>query len=158
MLGFRWAGTWAFVLLTKVTPGVGLLWFAVRREWRALGSRPPARPGHRGGVVALAPQLWADWFDLLAGSTGSSTVPGSVPIPLILRLPVAVAVIAWAAVSDRRWLLPVGVLLAMPVIWWGSFAMLAGSVALRRAEIEEWLLTRVAPRSHRRRSVLAAEH
>ena len=37
VLGFRWPGTWAFVLLTKVTPGVGLLWFAVRREWRSLG-------------------------------------------------------------------------------------------------------------------------
>src|SRR5206468_4784243 len=36
VLGFRWPGPWAFVLLTKVTPGVGLLWFAIRREWRAL--------------------------------------------------------------------------------------------------------------------------
>ena len=36
VLGFRWPFTWAFVLLTKVTPGVGLLWFAVRREWRSL--------------------------------------------------------------------------------------------------------------------------
>ncbi|MEX1335516.1 MAG: glycosyltransferase family 87 protein, partial [Candidatus Limnocylindrales bacterium] len=37
-LGFTWSGTWAFVLLTKVTPGVGLLWFAVRREWRAVAT------------------------------------------------------------------------------------------------------------------------
>src|SRR4051812_32333136 len=36
VLGFRWPATWAFVLLTKVTPGVGLLWFAVRREWAKL--------------------------------------------------------------------------------------------------------------------------
>ena len=36
VLGFRWPATWSFVLLTKVTPGVGLLWFAVRREWRSL--------------------------------------------------------------------------------------------------------------------------
>ena len=28
VLGFRWPATWAFVLLTKVTPGIGLLWFA----------------------------------------------------------------------------------------------------------------------------------
>ena len=34
--GAGWAGAWAFVLLTKVTPGVGLLWFALRRRWRAL--------------------------------------------------------------------------------------------------------------------------
>ena len=36
-LGFRHPWTWAFVILTKVTPGIGLLWFAVRREWRHLG-------------------------------------------------------------------------------------------------------------------------
>src|SRR4029453_16027075 len=34
--GFRYPVTWALMLLTKVTPGVGLLWFLVRREWRAL--------------------------------------------------------------------------------------------------------------------------
>ena len=31
-LGFRYPAAWSFVLLTKVTPGVGLLWFAVRHE------------------------------------------------------------------------------------------------------------------------------
>ena len=45
-------------------------------------------------------------------------------------------VIAWAARASRRWLLPVGVLLAMPVIWWGSFAILTATVALRRDRIE----------------------
>ena len=37
VLGFRWPWMWAFIVLTKVTPGIGLLWFAVRREWRSLG-------------------------------------------------------------------------------------------------------------------------
>ena len=36
VLGFRAPATWAFPILTKVTPGLGVLWFAVRREWRAL--------------------------------------------------------------------------------------------------------------------------
>ncbi|MDQ3937234.1 MAG: hypothetical protein M3253_00980, partial [Chloroflexota bacterium] len=31
-LGFRYPWAWSFVVLTKVTPGIGLLWFAVRRE------------------------------------------------------------------------------------------------------------------------------
>ena len=34
LIGFRHPWAWAFVALTKVTPGVGMLWFAVRREWR----------------------------------------------------------------------------------------------------------------------------
>ena len=74
--------------------------------------------------------------ELLRSSAGSSTVPGSVPIPLLLRAPVALVVIAWAAIRGWRWLLPVGVLLAMPVIWWGSLSLLAACVALRRLDIE----------------------
>ena len=35
--GFRYPWTWAFVILTKITPGIGLLWFVLRREWRQLG-------------------------------------------------------------------------------------------------------------------------
>lgn len=138
--GFRFAGTWALPVLTKVTPGLGLLWFAVRREWRSLGVAGLMTATVVGVSALLAPGLWQEWFELLRSSTGSSTVPGSLPIPLIVRLPVAAAVIAWAALRDRRWLLPVGVLLAMPVIWWGSFALLAGSVALRRVDAERILV------------------
>lgn len=136
VVGFARPGAWTFALLTKVTPALGLLWFAVRREWRALAEVAVVT----AAVVAVswlaAPTQWADWVDLLASSTGSSTVPGSLPVPLLLRLPVAVAVIAWAAWRGWRWLLPVGVLLAMPVIWWGGFALLAACVALERHRFE----------------------
>src|SRR5262245_51148072 len=33
--GVRWASSWLLMFITKVTPFVGVLWFAVRREWRA---------------------------------------------------------------------------------------------------------------------------
>jgi hypothetical protein len=141
--GFRRPGAWALALLTKVTPSIGLLWFAIRREWRPLLEAAVVTGAIVAISLAVAPDQWADWFRLLASSTGSSTVPGSVPVPLVLRLPVAAVVIAYAARTERRWLLPVGVLLAMPVIWWGSFAMLAGVVALRRREIEDWLVGRL---------------
>ena len=39
LAGFRYPGAWSFVVLTKVTPGIGLLWFAIRREWGALVPR-----------------------------------------------------------------------------------------------------------------------
>jgi hypothetical protein len=63
VLGFRWPAAWAFVLLTKVTPGIGLLWFAVRREWRSLG----IALGATGLVVAVS-------FVVIPGpgSTGSA--------------------------------------------------------------------------------------
>jgi hypothetical protein len=143
VIGFRWPAVWSFVLLTKVTPGVGLLWFAARREWRQLAVATAATLAVAGVSYALAPGLWLDWFELLIASAGATTAAGSVPIPLILRLPVAVAVIVYAARTDRRWLLPVGVMLALPVLWWGGSAMLVGCLALRRAEVEEWLLRRL---------------
>ncbi len=147
VLGFRAAGAWALPLLTKVTPGVGLLWFLVRREWGALFLAAIATLAVTGLSALLAPDAWRSWVDLLRASAGASTVSGSIPIPFLLRLPVALLVIAWAARRDARWLLPVGVLLAMPVIWPGSLALLAGSVALRRREIERALLSRLPGRS-----------
>jgi hypothetical protein len=55
VVGFRWPAAWSFVLLTKVTPGVGLLWFAVRREWNQLATALVATGhdhGRFGGVHA----------------------------------------------------------------------------------------------------------
>ena len=137
VLGFGRSWTWAFPLLTKVTPGLGLLWFGVRREWLSLAVAFAATAAIIAATALVTPGLWADWFALLTSSTGSSTVPGSIPVPLVLRLPLALLVIIQAARSGQRWLLPVGVLLAMPVIWWGSLAILTGCVALKRVEIED---------------------
>ncbi len=136
VIGFGRSFAWALPLLTKVTPGVGILWFAVRREWFGFSLAIAATLAVIAVTAVLTPGLWAEWFQLLTSSTGSSTVAGSVPIPLIARLPLAVIVIIIAARRDQRWLLPIGVLLAMPVIWWGSLALLTACVALKREEIE----------------------
>jgi len=154
VLGFRRAGTWALPILTKVTPALGLLWFAARREWRPLLEAGLVTALIVVVSAVLAPGLWSDWLHLLASSTESSTVSGSVPVPLLLRLPVAAVLIAWAAARDRRWLLPIGVLLAMPVIWWGSFALLAGSVALERRHIETRLLALLSRGERERRDAV----
>jgi hypothetical protein len=82
-----------------------------------------------------------------------------VPIPLVLRLPFALALIAFAAWRGERWLLPIGVLLAMPVIWWGSLALLTASVALKRDDIEsgfDLLLSTLNERYQRRLAARAA--
>ena len=51
VLGFRWPALWAFNILTKVTPGVGLLWFLVRREWRPLAIALGTTARDRGCLV-----------------------------------------------------------------------------------------------------------
>ena len=50
----RAPAVWAFPLLTKITPGVGIVWHVVRGQWRALAIAL-ARPRHRRGVVRAHP-------------------------------------------------------------------------------------------------------
>jgi Glycosyltransferase family 87 len=124
VLGFRWAGTWSFVLLTKVTPGVGLLWFLVRREWRALF----LALGTTAAIVAvsflIAPDVWRDWVALLRhdGGTQSSV--------LLVRIAIAAVIVVWGARTERRWTVPLAAMLALPVVWMDSFSMLLGCVAV----------------------------
>jgi hypothetical protein len=159
VLGFSRSFAWAFPLLTKVIPGVGMLWFGVRREWFKFGVAIAVTLAIIAVTAVITPGLWAEWFELLMSSTGSSTVPGSVPIPLMARLPFAIAIIAIAAWKGWRWLLPIGVLLAMPVIWWGSLALLTACVAIKRDEFEkrlDALLVAIESRYHRRLSTQRA--
>jgi hypothetical protein len=126
--GFRWPAAWAFLLLTKVTPGVGVLWFAFRREWRALAVALGTTALIALASYVVAPHLWPLWIDALLTMTQlpqSSLVP-----PLVARLPLAVFTVWFAARTDRRWLLPVACFLAVPNPWAVTAAILGASVAL----------------------------
>ena len=128
VFGFRWPALWAFMALTKVTPFVGVLWFAFRGEWRAFAIALGATAGIVAVGWAIAPDLWAEWIRSLAVSAGRESL--SYLGPLWLRLPLAVAVTWYAARTDRRWLLPVAVTFALPNIWLHGFAVTAAAVAL----------------------------
>jgi hypothetical protein len=147
IVGFRWPAAWALMFLTKVTPGVGVLWFLVRREWRSLAIALGVTAAIAAVSFVLDQAQWARWVDILradaggAGSATFSTVGWYLPIGLAPRLVAAIVVVVVAAWSDRRWLLPVGVVLAMPVVWLNSLAVLAACVPL-------WLETRAAAIEH----------
>jgi hypothetical protein len=128
--GFRWPWTWALVLLTKITPGVGLLWFALRREWRHLGIALGATAGVVVVSFVLLPDAWRDWIELLAANTGKGGTWAAVPIPLLVRGPIGVALIAWGAPRNQRWTVPVGAMLALPALWYGSLSMLLAVIPL----------------------------
>lgn len=126
ILGFRTAAPWALMLLTKVTPGVGLLWFAVRREWRALLVAVGITAAAAIVSALLDPSAWRQWLGILqASSSTPATVGWFVPVPLVARLPIGVVLAIIAAASNRRWLLPFAVVAAMPVFWLNSLAVLA---------------------------------
>jgi hypothetical protein len=133
VIGFRYPVVWAFPLLTKVAPGIGLLWFAVRREWRNLALAIAATLAVAAVSATLAPSLWHDWYTLLHRSlTERHPVEGSyLAIPSWVRLPIAVAVIVWGARTDRHWTVPVGALLAMPILWLNVFTLLIAIIPLR---------------------------
>jgi hypothetical protein len=122
------AWTWVAVLLTKVTPGVGLLYHVGRREWRAV-------------VVAVATTLfvvvvtwplglWPEWFRSLGAAQG--TYP---TVDLVAPLPIRVLIGGVLSLAAARWLwlLPIGMIVAMPGLLPSSFALLAALPRLLNA-------------------------
>jgi hypothetical protein len=126
VLGFRHPWTWSFVLLTKATCGVGLLWFAVRREWRQLAVALGATAAISAATFVLLPHLWVDWFGFLAASVGVVATNNDIEVPLLVRLPLAAALVTWGALTDRRWTVVAAVTLALPVLWVTGLAVLIG--------------------------------
>jgi hypothetical protein len=164
VIGFRYPAVWAFPLLTKVAPGIGLLWFLFRREWRNLSIAIAATVAVAGLSALLAPGLWHDWWELLRRSImDKQVVEGAyLGIPVWLRLPFAVGIIFWGARTDRHWTVPIGVLLAMPILWFNVFSMLLAVVPLRQelglTPARAWLLReRLLPRPARPKAASAPQ-
>ncbi len=49
---------------------------------------------------------------------------------------IAGALVAWGALHDRKWTVPVAAAIAMPVLWLTAFATLAALPALGRRELQ----------------------
>ena len=137
-LGFRYPAAWAFVILTKVTPGIGLLWFAVRREWRKLA----IALGVTAAIVLVSllidGRLWVEWIEEgILPVLGRDIGQPALPIPLWLRLPVAAALVIWGARTNRKWTVPASAALALPVMWFAGLSILAAISALDRPALRE---------------------
>jgi hypothetical protein len=138
VLGFRYPAAWAFVLLTKVTPGVGLLWFLVRREWRNLAIALGVTATLVVVSLVVDFRLWQEWIDkeLLVSLRQPPSQP-QIDIPLLIRMPIAAAIVVWGALRNRKWTVPLAAALAMPVLWISAFAVLAALPAMGRPELAE---------------------
>ena len=106
-----------------------------------------------GRIVAvslvLQGQLWVDWLAFI-GSTpeGGSVAQFQIAIPLWIRLPAAAVLVAWGALTDRRWTVPVAATLALPVLWVSGFAICA---ALASEPVRKVPRVTIPPRDRRRR-------
>ncbi len=129
--GLRWPALWSFVLLTKVTPGVGLLWFAVRREWRNLGIAIGVTAAIATASFVVAPGTWFDWVAFLQTLTPSDGVP------LWARLIGAAALVTWGALTDRPWTVVLAVTIATPRLYLQTPAMLVGLLYYVRPKLSD---------------------
>lgn len=132
--GFRFPATWAFVLLTKVTPGIGLVWFALRREWRFLLIAFGSTAVILGVSFVLMPRAWADWLGFIT----SGQTPAGPPYPWTLwqRLPLALVIVAVGAWRGWRWTVVVSSTIALPVLYVISPSMLVGVLPFVREKID----------------------
>jgi hypothetical protein len=123
---FRYPALWAFPILTKITPAVGLVWYAMRHEWRSLA----IALGTTAAIVvvsfATVPLLWADWIRLLLTSDPDYADVVVIAAPIWVRVVAGATIVAWGAATDRRWTVIVGVWVSLPATWLTTLAMLTG--------------------------------
>lgn len=131
--GFRWPAAWAFILLTKVTPGVGLMWFVGRREWRSLGIAVGATAAVVLVSFVLAPNLWQQWLGVLASNAGVGSEWEWVVLPLSIRVPIGAALAFLAGRRGWPWLVPVASTIALPALWPVNLTLLVAAIPLLRA-------------------------
>lgn len=106
-LAVRTPSVWIFGVLTKVTPGVGLIWMLARRELRAVLRVVGATAAIVGVSWAVAPEQWSGWLRLL--TTSDSGDPLFVP-----RCLLAAGLVIWGARRHPAWL-AVAVTVCTPV-------------------------------------------
>lgn len=122
VIGLRHPAFWAFPILTKVTPGIGVLWFAIRREWRQLGSAIAVSAAVALVSLVATPDLWWAWIERMSGDSGRAG--GPYLAVLIVRVVAGAAIVVYAGWRDRAWLLPIAVVVALPILWPDSLAIL----------------------------------
>jgi hypothetical protein len=140
VVGFRFPSAWAFVLLTKVTPGVGLLWFAIRREWRALGIVAATTACLVAVSLLTHGSQWPSYLELITSGQAPAVAPYY--LSLWVRLPLAIALVTVGALGGWRWTVPVAAMLALPVFYIISWSMLVGVLPFIREAAGRWLARR----------------
>ena len=142
VVGFRHPATWSFVLLTKVTPGIGLLWFLIQRRWRAFATAIVATAVLAALSFIVRPGDWLGYLHLWTIAPAPAVSPYY--LSFWQRLPFALLFIVWGGVTGRRWPVVVGSTLALPVYYIISTSMLVGVLPYLREALGKVLAERRA--------------
>ena len=138
VVAFRGPAAWALPLLTKVTPGIGVLWLAGARRWRPLALAIGVTLAISLVSFVAAPQLWFDWIDVLTGNV-DRPIPSEIavlPGPLWARTAAGAAVALAGGWRGWRWTVPVAATLALPVPWSSGLSVLVALIALARMHLK----------------------
>jgi hypothetical protein len=119
--GLRHPGLWAFPLLTKIGPGIGLLWFLFRREWWPLLVGIATTAVICGVSLVLAPTLWTEWLVFVLVNRDAPSPLPLVPVALPIRLLMSTLLLAWAAPRGHRWAVPLAAGWAIPALYEGTY-------------------------------------
>jgi hypothetical protein len=132
VVGMTHSGAWAGVILTKVTPGVGTLYFLGRREWRRFGAALGTTAGIALVSYVLWPEAWAEWVAFLADSQGRSQAFLLTDYPLAPRVAAGAVLAVLAGWRGRPMALPFIALLTLPAVWFTALSLLAAVPRLAR--------------------------
>ena len=117
VFGLRRPMLWVVPALTKITPTLGPVWFAVRKEWRGLSLSLVAIAVVAATSFAVTPHQWSDWVHFLLDHKHQNQAL------LPLRVAGALVLTAFAARTNRTWLLVVAMLVANPMVYRSYFAL-----------------------------------
>ncbi len=106
-VGFRVSSGWLPPTLVKVTPAVALAWFAARGDARSVLRAAIVLGVVLGLSFAAAPDLWAQWWNLLTGHRGTG---------ITVRVVAALVVVVVAARTERPVWVLVALVIASPVV------------------------------------------
>ena len=121
VLALRYPAAWAIPTLTKIGPGIGMLWLVFRREWRGLRTAVLVTLAIAAVSFVLAPSAWIEFVNFSVENYGK---PGVVPIvgpPFPVRLVMAAIIIWIGARTNQEWLVYIATGIAIPALYAWSF-------------------------------------
>lgn len=131
VLAVRHPAAWALPVLTKIGPGIGLVWHLVRRDWRSLRMAFLACLLVVLITAVAAPSAWADYIAFARRSSDLYVPLPVVEIPWAVRLVMSALVIAWGGLTGRAWAVPIGAGWAMPALYpWSFLSIWIGAIRL----------------------------
>ncbi len=128
----RWPWLFTVGALIKVSPGLGLVYLAMRRQWRDLAISAALGAGIVIVSLVTVPDLWRGFIDAIAGRAdmvGNSLIP----VPYSVRaLTGFVLAVVGGAIGRRNGelLLVVAVTIANPGLSLQGFAVLAAAIPI----------------------------